>query len=85
MTEEDRALMSESVRATLDQGPEGKTTTWENPRTGARGELTPLATYNQAGRKCRDMEVANSAKGRSNRQVLSFCRQDDGSWKIDGR
>ena len=85
MTDEDRVLMSEAARATLDQGAEGKTTTWENPKTGARGELTPLVTYDQAGRKCRDMEVANSAKGRSNRLVLSFCRQDVGSWKIDGR
>lgn len=84
MTEEDRVLLSDAVRAVLDQGADGQVRAWENPKTGARGELTPVATFEQAGQKCRDLEVANSARGRSNRLVLTFCRQDDGDWKIEG-
>jgi surface antigen len=85
MTEEDRTLLADAARETLDKGADGQVRAWENTKTGARGELTPVATFQEAGRKCRDLEVANSAKGRSNRLVLTFCRQDDGDWKIEGR
>jgi surface antigen len=49
---------------------DGKTTSvpWENPQTGARGAITPLATaYTQDGFVCRDF-------------LASFVRQDAVSW-----
>ncbi len=43
---------------------------WENPKTGAHGDLTPRASFDRAGQPCRDLEVANSARGHDNRIVL---------------
>lgn len=85
MDDEDRALLWKAARESLDDSADGQTTTWQNPKTGARGELKPVATFEEEGRRCRDLEVANSAKGRSNRLVLTLCRQDDGDWKVQVR
>jgi surface antigen len=83
MTDEDRALLQEAAKQALETAADGETRDWSNPKTGAHGELTPRASYKQDGVSCRDLEVANSARGRSNRLVLTLCRQDDGEWKIE--
>ncbi|MFN0039375.1 MAG: RT0821/Lpp0805 family surface protein [Burkholderiales bacterium] len=83
MTDEDRELLKDAVVGTLDRTPEGSTVHWENPKTGAHGDLTPRAGFDRAGRSCRDLEVANSARGHDNRVVLTFCKQPDGEWKVE--
>jgi surface antigen len=83
MTDEDRALLQEAAAQALETAADGETRDWSNPKTGARGELTPRASYKQDGVSCRDLEVANSARGRSNRLVLTLCKQGDGEWKIE--
>jgi surface antigen len=83
MTEEDVAILMQAVTAALEAQPDHSTARWENPRTGAHGELTPVASFEKAGRRCRDLEVANSAQGRSNRLVVSLCRQDGGEWTVE--
>jgi surface antigen len=80
MTEEDVDLLKQAIASTLDKQPDGSTSRWENSRTGAHGDLTPRATFTDSGLRCRDLEIANSARGRNNRLVLSFCRQADGEW-----
>ena len=85
MTDEDRQILHDAAMRSLEQGSDGESSVWENTKTGARGELTPLSTFDQAGRKCRDLEVANSAGGHSNRLVLTACRQEDGDWKVEAR
>ena len=83
MTDEDRDMLMAAVVGTLDRTPEGSTVHRENPKTGAHGDLTPRASFNRAGRLCRDLEVANSARGHDNRVVLTFCKQPDGEWKVE--
>ena len=83
MTEEDREILKTAVIAALDQTPDGTTAEWSNPATGAFGELTPRTSFERSGRSCRDLEVANSAGGRSNRLVVTLCRQPDGEWRIE--
>lgn len=83
MTEEDRQIFRAAAARALEKNPDGATSSWENPKTGAHGELTPRASFERDGRPCRDLEVANSARGRSNRIVLAVCRQDDGDWKVE--
>jgi surface antigen len=73
MTDEDRNMLMAAVFGTLDRTPEGKTLRWENPKTGAHGDLTPRASFDRAGQPCRDLEVANSARGYDNRVVLTLC------------
>ena len=83
MTDEDRDMLRAAVFRTLDRTPEGTTVRWENQKTGAHGDLTPRASFDRAGQSCRDLEVANSARGHDNRVVLTLCKQPDGEWKVD--
>jgi len=83
MTDEDRDMLKAAVFGTLDGTPEGNTIRWENPKTGAHGDLTPRASFDRAGQSCRDLEVANSARGHDNRVVLTLCKQPDGEWKVE--
>jgi len=82
MTDEGREIFKSAVDDVLERGKEGEGKRWENPKTGAHGDLTPRASFERAGQPCRDLEVANSAKGRDNRVILTLCKQGDGDWKI---
>jgi len=73
MTDEDKDMLRAAVFGTLDRTPDGNTVRWENPKTGAHGDLTPRANFDRAGRSCRDLEMANSARGHDNRVVLTPC------------
>ncbi|HEX7811676.1 MAG TPA: RT0821/Lpp0805 family surface protein [Burkholderiales bacterium] len=83
MTDEDREILKSAVAEVLARNKDGETARWENPKTGAHGDLTPRATFQRAGQPCRELEVANSAKGRDNRVVLTLCKQAEGDWKIE--
>ena len=56
---------------------------WENPRTGARGTVTPIASaYTQDGRTCRDF-LASYVQGTSQSWMQGeACKQDQGVWEI---
>lgn len=83
MTDEDRDILTSAVVGALERTPEGTTVRWENPKTGAHGQLTPRTGSDRAGRPCRELEVANSARGFDNRVVLTLCKQPDGEWKVE--
>jgi hypothetical protein len=49
------------VSEVLSKGGKGVSLPWENPGTGARGTITPLAAaYNQDGATCRDFLAGRS-------------------------
>ena len=83
MTDEDREILKAAIVDTLDHAKDGSTVSWENPKTGAHGNMIPKVTYQLEAKVCRDLEVANSARGRDNRLVTTLCKQPDGDWKID--
>jgi surface antigen len=83
MTQEDIELLMGAVNAALEASPDQTTTQWKNPKTQAHGDITPVGSFEKSGRQCRKLEVANTARGRSNRVVVSFCRQADGQWKVE--
>lgn len=85
MTEEDREILKAAAEDVLERNKDGEGTRWENPKTGAHGDLTPRASFDRAGQPCRDLEVANSARGRDNRMIVTLCKQSDGDWKIESR
>ena len=82
MTSEDIDILLVAANAALDGLPDGATTHWSNDKTGAKGDLTLRATYQEGGQRCRDIQVENSAGGFSNRSVVSMCKQPDGAWKL---
>lgn len=85
MTDEDREIFKATVLGMLDRGTDGTTVTLENPKTGAHGNLTPRVRFEREAKVCRELEVANSARGRDNRAVFTPCMQLDGEWKIESQ
>jgi surface antigen len=56
---------------------------WENPRSGARGTVTPIASaYTQDGRTCRDF-LASYVNGSAQAWLQGeACKQQRGVWEV---
>ncbi len=64
---------------------DGKTTSvpWENPHTGARGTVTPIASsYTQDGFTCRDFLASYVRQGSESWLQGEACRIHQGQWEI---
>ncbi len=75
------------VAATKALAIDGKTTSipWENPSTGARGTVTPLASaYTQDGFLCRDFLASYVRQGAESWLQGEGCRVHQGKWEIRG-
>jgi hypothetical protein len=56
---------------------------WENPKSGARGTVTPLAAaYDQEGRTCRDFLASYVRSGTEAWLQGEACRADAGKWEV---
>ncbi|HEY0331620.1 MAG TPA: RT0821/Lpp0805 family surface protein [Rhodopseudomonas sp.] len=82
-TEADLALARNAASDVLTKGDRDSSQPWENPSTGARGSVTPLASvYSTDGRSCRDF-LASFVKDRSESWLQgSGCRTASGQWEI---
>ena len=82
-TDSDLAFARNAASDVLTKGDKDSSQPWENPETGARGSVTPLAqAYSSDGRTCRDF-LASYVNGRSERWLEgAACRTDHGSWEI---
>lgn len=80
--DQDLAMFEREVQKALDDTPDGATRSWSNEATGATGTLTPSASQERDGSRCRRLEIFNKAGGRQSRSVFNFCRQADGSWRV---
>jgi surface antigen len=67
----------------LDKGGEDASAPWENPRTGARGTVTPInAAYSQDGSVCREV-LASYVNGETESWLQGqACRVRQGGWEI---
>jgi 17 kDa outer membrane surface antigen len=68
----------------LARGGNGSSLPWENPQTGARGTVTPLApAYTEAGLTCRDFLASylRESAGESWLQGKA-CRGHQGIWQV---
>lgn len=73
------------VAATRALAIDGKTTSvpWENPQTGARGTITPIASaYTQDGFVCRDFLASYVHEGAESWLQGEGCRVHEGRWEI---
>src|SRR6185369_6781564 len=82
-TESDLAFARNAASDVLTKGDKDSSQPWENPETGARGSVTPLAEpYSSDGRTCRDF-LASYVNGRSERWLQGgACRTAHGRWEI---
>jgi surface antigen len=79
----DLAYARAAVSEVLSRGRKDASQPWENPRTGARGTVTPIASaYTQEGKTCRDF-LASYVKGSSQAWLQGeACKQDKGVWEV---
>jgi surface antigen len=83
-TETDLAFARNAASDVLAKGDKDSSQHWENPETGARGSVTPLAeAYSSAeGRNCRDF-LASFVSGRTESWLQgTACQRGHGRWEI---
>jgi surface antigen len=83
LTEEDWKLSNETFVKAFNDNPDGVTSTWHNPETGASGTVTPLSSYqNEQGEQCRKVVTEDRIKSFENEYTFHACRSADGNWRI---
>ena len=82
-TAADLAFARVAASDVLTKGGKDSSQPWENPSTGARGSVTPLASaYSAEGRSCRDF-LASYVNGTSESWLHgAACRAEGGRWEI---
>ena len=83
-TETDLAFARTAASDVLTRGTKDSSQPWENPETGARGSVTPLAQAyaSEDGRTCRDF-LASYVNGRSESWLQgAACKGSHGRWEI---
>jgi surface antigen len=81
--EGDLAFARAAASEVLSKGGKDASMPWENPSTGARGTITPLATvYNQDGATCRDFVASYVKNGSESWLQGEACRVARGKWEV---
>jgi hypothetical protein len=83
-TESDLAFARNAASDVLTKGDRDASQPWENPETGARGSVTPLAQAYAAedGRICRDF-LASYVNGKTESWLQgAACHAGNGRWEI---
>lgn len=82
-TAADLAYARTAASDVLTRGDKDASQPWENPATGARGSVTPLAeAYAEDGRTCRDF-LASYVNGNNQSWLQgAACKGDHGRWEI---
>ena len=74
-----RAAASEVLR----RGEKDASLPWENPHSGARGTITPLATaYTQDGQTCRNFLASYVTSSAEAWLQGEACQEQKGAWEI---
>ena len=83
-TDSDLAFARNAASDVLSKGDKDASQHWENPETGARGSVTPIAQSYAAedGRKCRDF-LASYVNGNTESWLQGAgCQSSRGRWEI---
>ncbi|MDX1572510.1 MAG: RT0821/Lpp0805 family surface protein [Methylophaga sp.] len=76
MDELDRRRANEA----LETYPTGRTSSWNNPDTGAQYSVTPIRTYETDNRPCREYEMDVYIDGQRDVVKGTACRNAQGVW-----
>src|SRR5262245_51893485 len=81
--EVDLAVARAAVSEALAEPGKDTSLPWENPQTGARGTITPLASaYDQDGTTCRDFLASYVRNGSEAWLQGEACRAARGRWEV---
>jgi surface antigen len=77
----DLTVVRSAAATMLSTGETG--TQWENPATGARGTITPIASnYAQGGAQCRDFLASYVREQSESWLEGEACRNQSGRWDV---
>ena len=81
--DDDLAYARAAASEVLRRGEKYASQPWENPRTGARGTVTPIAAaYSQGDETCRDF-LASYVKGADQAWLQGeACKHTTGAWQV---
>ena len=83
MSELDLALASAAAADVLAKGSADASVPWENPRSGARGTVTPIAAaYTMDGFMCRDFLASYVLDNSESWLQGEACRVNRGKWVV---
>lgn len=81
--ESDMVAASQAASAVLADGRKDASAPWQNPKTGARGTVTPIATaYQQDGFTCRDFLASYVSDSKEAWMQGEACRVHHGKWVV---
>jgi hypothetical protein len=81
-TDEDHALMMQSVEAVLSDAKTPVKRDWNNPKTGHSGTTETLIAFSgPKGESCKRLRVINKAGSRDGRATYTLCKGDAG-WQL---
>jgi surface antigen len=81
--EADLAIAHAALSEILAKGGKDTSMPWENPKTGARGTVTPLASaHHQGGTTCRDFLASYVKDGSESWLQGEACRVARGKWEV---
>ncbi len=81
--EADLAYARAAASAVLARGGKDASVPWQNPNTGASGNITPLATaYSEGGLPCRDFLSSYVRGGSQDWLQGAACRSAGGAWEV---
>jgi surface antigen len=81
--EGDLAFARIAAGEVLSRGGKGASLPWENPATGARGTVTPIASaYTQDGMTCRDFLASYVSASVQSWMQGAACKQQKGAWEV---
>ena len=81
--EADLQIARATVSEVMGRGGKDTSAPWENPKTGARGTVTPVASaYTQDGFTCRDFLASYVRAGSETWMQGEACRMHQGRWEV---
>jgi hypothetical protein len=81
--EGDLVIARAAANEVLTRGGKDASMPWENPQTGSRGTVTPIASaYNQDGLTCRDFLASFVRNGTESWMQGEACRVPQGKWEV---
>ncbi len=73
----------EQLSQVYESGRSDVPTSWVNPDTGSKFEVTPKAAYkSRRGKPCREARIDAVINGKPETVVTTACRARDGMWEL---
>jgi surface antigen len=81
--EADLVIARAAVSEVMSKGGKDASVSWENPQTGGRGTVTPIATArNEDGVTCHEFLASFEREGNSSWMQGDACRANKGKWEV---